>query len=270
MKIFRNIQNVRFSKIPECRNFYFSKRKIYLDRHIDAIIVENHQGIQLYANTGEIIIEIGGTEERIYLVRTVAVYAILFRFFRPDQLSEPVKVGRDRSGNVDRSGIMGHFDWQSTRQKAARNVGDWTDNGTGGGAVRLVIRHEESRWRSVNDDRNAWPSALCMTRAARTRPLINHVDCNISVYVMYIPFDFAALSKRNESNLKEEEEKIKFRRANEKNENSKRGKKFWRFPFPLLSCQYFRAKVGEKIFDQSREERVFTGEAGRGETSKDK
>lgn len=230
MKIFRNIQNVRFSKIPECRNFYFSKRKIYLDRHIDAIIVENHQGIQLYANTGEIIIEIGGTEERIYLVRTVAVYAILFRFFRPDQLSEPVKVGRDRSGNVDRSGIMGHFDWQSTRQKAARNVGDWTDNGTGGGAVRLVIRHEESRWRSVNDDRNAWPSALCMTRAARTRPLINHVDCNISVYVMYIPFDFAALSKWNESNLKEEEEKIKFRRANEKNENSKRGKKFWRFP----------------------------------------
>lgn len=143
------------------------------------------------------------------------MYAILFRFFRPDQLSEPVKVGRDRSGNVDRSWIMGHFDWQSTRQKAARNVGDWTDNGTGGGAVRLVIRHEESRWRSVNDDRNAWPSALCMTRAARTRPLINHVDCNISVYVMYIPFDFAALSKRNESNLKEEEEKIKFRRANE-------------------------------------------------------
>lgn len=65
-----------------------------------------------------------------------------------------------------------------------------------------------------------------MTRAARTRPLINHVDCNISVYVMYIPFDFAALSKWNESNLKEEEEKIKFRRANEKNENSKRGKKF--------------------------------------------
>lgn len=33
---------------------------------------------------------------------------------------------------------------------------------------------------------------------------------------MYIPFDFAALSKRNESNLKEEEEKeIKLRRANE-------------------------------------------------------
>lgn len=55
--------------------------------------------------------------------RTVAVYAILFRFFRPDQLSESVKVGRDVERERRSSRIMGHFDWQSTRQKPARNVG---------------------------------------------------------------------------------------------------------------------------------------------------
>lgn len=109
---------------------------------------------------------------------------------------------------------MGHFDWQSTRLKPARNVGS---NGQwdGGGAVRLVIRHEESRWRSVNDDRNAWPFALCMTRAAHTRPLINHVDCNMSVTSCI----FRSISQgvvETESNLKEEkkEERIKLRCAN--------------------------------------------------------
>lgn len=87
---------------PEHRNFYFYITHRLCDNRFN---VKNHGAILLYTNASKIIME-SLEQKREYFrdTRTVAVYAILFRFFRPDQLSESVKVGRDRSGNVDRPG----------------------------------------------------------------------------------------------------------------------------------------------------------------------
>lgn len=82
---------------------------------------------------------------------------------------------------------------------------------------------------------------------------------------MYIPFDFAALSKRNESNLKEEEEKIKFRRANEKNENSKRGKKFFEDDSPSLffPVNIFAQKLAKRyLINRGRSEFLLARRGG--------
>lgn len=100
-RLFRNFK-VFVSLNPEHRNFYF-----YIIHRLcdDRFNVKNHGAILLYTNASKIIMK-SLEQKREYFrdTRTVAVYAILFRFFRPDQLSESVKVGRDRSGNVDRPG----------------------------------------------------------------------------------------------------------------------------------------------------------------------
>lgn len=104
-RLFRNFK-VFVSLNPEHRNFYF-----YITHRLtyrlcdDRSNVKNHGAILLYTNASKIIME-SLEQKREYFRRYAhgGGGAILFRFFRPDQLSESVKVGRDRSGNVDRPG----------------------------------------------------------------------------------------------------------------------------------------------------------------------